>query len=217
MGSKSVAPTSADAKAILEQISDRYGGICAQMMWADEEIAAARARHPEHQDLLWHSFPLLRAYDRRLEMEALYRAHCRELLRRVVAGQSTCEGTAAEVLAVMVEISLRAPLNMAGHGLYLRMWKAAGLPVEHMGDNDGHYEAIAAHEIDEAEAEARRKLAVPERVLTPDEFKRDGHHTSNGGPCKVAASTVEPEAAIHRRRSRRQPRSVGVDFVGTLF
>jgi hypothetical protein len=56
-----------------------------RMVSAEEEIEAARARHPQHADRLYHSFSLLQPITGldRMRTEFVYRSHCRELLDRV--------------------------------------------------------------------------------------------------------------------------------------
>lgn len=130
---------------------------------ADEEIARAQREHPEHADRLWHSCKLMRPTHPLLYREQLHRAHVRELLARVVAGGDTRPGTAAECLIACCQTSLQAPLNTAAHGLYLRMWRLAGLPEI---DPDGeHYEARYGPSIDELDHLARGRLRVPSRQL----------------------------------------------------
>ncbi|MFE7723280.1 hypothetical protein ACFU44_30090 [Nocardia rhizosphaerihabitans] len=139
----------------------------AQQDWADDEITRAQERHPDVADVLYHGFSLLTATHERMSTEFVYRAHARELLERVAAGQSTKPATAVEVALSLMQISLATPLNTTAFGLYLRMWRQAGLPDVGgtVTDVDDHYEAIAARGIDELESIARRKLAEPDRVL----------------------------------------------------
>jgi hypothetical protein len=100
-----------------------------------------------------------------MRTEMVYRAHCREILARVVACEDTRPGTAAECCCACCETSQVAPLNLAGVGLYLRMWKAAGFPeIDTRGE---HYEAITRDAIDAYEQSIRKNLAVDSRQL-PD-------------------------------------------------
>ncbi len=150
------------------------------MTWADEEIDKARDENPEHSDRLFHSFLLLSPNIalERMASEYVFRLHCRELLGRVVAGTDTRPGTAAEVCCAMRDTSLRVSLNSVGAGLLLRMWEAAaGFPD--LGDFTAartHHEALHKSLIDEAEAGARSKLAVKDRVLGTIEC--EGVHNS---------------------------------------
>jgi hypothetical protein len=96
--------------------------------------------------------------------EMVYRAHCREILDRVAAGDDTRPGTAAEVCCVMLETSLRTPIRSEAAGLYLRMWHAAGFPsVVDFTEASHHHEALEPSRIDDAEQVARRQLAMPDR------------------------------------------------------
>jgi hypothetical protein len=136
-----------------------------QMEWAEDEIETAVREHPDHADRVWHSFALLTPTHALMSTEMVYRAHCREILARVVAGEDTRPGTAAECCCACCETSQVAPLSPAGFGLYLRMWKAAGFPeIDTRGEN---YVAITGDAIDAHEQSIRKKLAVDSRQL-PD-------------------------------------------------
>ncbi|UUV32155.1 hypothetical protein NQK81_01520 [Amycolatopsis roodepoortensis] len=135
---------------------------------AEDEIVQARSRHPLHNDLLHHSFSLLAPNFalERMRFEIVYRAHCRELLDRVAAGEDTRPGTAAEVCCAMYNTSLLSPLTSAATGLYIRMWQRAGLPeLEELTEAGRHHEALEKSVIDDHETFARRKLAMPDRRL----------------------------------------------------
>jgi hypothetical protein len=85
----------------------------------EEEIAAAKARHPLLAAQLHDGFrelcppPVLRDAG-----ERLYRAYCREMLTRIVAGSPPGAATTAELLAVLQAMSLAAPLERAATVLY---------------------------------------------------------------------------------------------------
>lgn len=159
-----------------------------QAEWAEDEIDQAQQRHPDVADVLFHGFSLLAATHQRMSTKFVYRAHARELLERVAAGQSTKPGTAVEVALLLMQISLATPLNTTAFGLYLRMWRQAGLPDlgEPVKGFDEHYEAIAASGIDEFEALARRRLAVPDRVLALSTC--DGRHHGEPVACRLACA-----------------------------
>ncbi|MEU4418468.1 hypothetical protein [Nocardia salmonicida] len=157
-----------------------------QQDWAEDEIRRAQQRHPDVADVLHHSFSLLTATHERMTTEFIYRAHARELIERVATGVSTKPGTSVEVVLLLMRASLVTPLNTTAFGLYLRMWRRAGLPdlggpIE---DLDGHYEAINASGIDDFEAIARRKLAKPSRVLTL--VACEGRHLGEPADCRFA-------------------------------
>ena len=144
------------------------GGLFECMDWAEEEIAAARARFPRAADLLFHSFTLLRPGTNltRSGTEFVYRSHCRELLDRVARGHDTRTATAAEICCVLGTVSHEAKLNSAAFGLYLRMWITAGFPLlPEFTEASTHHEALEHTTIDDYESFARSKLADPERVL----------------------------------------------------
>ncbi|MEV6361353.1 hypothetical protein [Nocardia asteroides] len=170
------------------EIMDTLTTTFAQMEWAEDEISQAQLRHPDIADLLYHSFSLLTATHERMTTEFVYRAHARELLERIAAGTSTKPGTSVEVVLSLMRVSMITPLNTPAFGLYLRMWRQAGLPelggpVE---DVDEHYEAIAATGIDEFENLVRRKLAVDDRVLA--RITCVGLHHGARVDCRLAAA-----------------------------
>jgi len=154
---------------------------------AEDEISKARSRHPLHKDLLHHSSSLLtpNLSLECMESELVYRAHCHEILDRVAAGEDTRPGTAAEVCCAMRNTSLLSPLTSAATGLYLRMWQRAGLPeLEDFADAGRHHEALEKSVIDDHEALARRKLAMPDRRL--GEITCRGLHDAVEVACRYA-------------------------------
>lgn len=172
----SPATTAADLDALLAHLDNVLGGrffrdlapSFKQWDWAAEEIQNAQKRHPQHADLLFHAFILLQPNDEldRMRFELVYRAHCRELLDRVAAGEDTRPGTAAEICCALLETSQLAPLKSAAAGLYMRMWQAAGLPeIPDLPEASHHYEALEKSTIDDHERFARRKLTVADRRL----------------------------------------------------
>jgi hypothetical protein len=126
------------------------------MTWAEDEIDAATRRHPA----VAPAMP-------RMRTEVLYRAHCRELLDRVAAGEDTRPGTAAECCLALSETSLQVPLRTSAVGLYARMWRLAGLPPAPLTEGSEHYEALDGELIDDNEAWLRHKLRQDWRVLAP--------------------------------------------------
>jgi len=134
-----------------------------RMEWAEEEIDTAGREHPDAADLTWHSFHMLVPTHELMSTEMVYRAHCREILARVVAGEDTRPGTAAECCCVCCETSQVGPLHTAGVGLYLRMWRAAGFPE--IDERSVHYEALSGGAIDEYERTLRHRLRRADRHL----------------------------------------------------
>ena len=134
-----------------------------RMEWAEEEIDTAGREHPDAADLIWHSFHMLVPTHDLMSTEMVYRAHCREILARVVAAEDTRPGTAAECCCVCCETSQVGPLHNAGVGLYLRMWCAAGFPE--IDERSIHYEALSGGAIDEYERTLRDRLRREDRHL----------------------------------------------------
>jgi hypothetical protein len=81
-----------------------------RMEWAEQEIAAAQARHPQQAGRIWHSFSLFQPNPGlgRMTSEMVYRSHCREILDRVAAGEDTRPGTAAEGCCALRNMSLQS-------------------------------------------------------------------------------------------------------------
>jgi hypothetical protein len=154
--------------ATVQDVLGELKGVFASMEWAEEEIRAARRRHPAAADAMYHSFSLLTPQSGldRMATEFVFRSHCRELLNRVARGEDTRPGTAAEVCCAMMQTSMLAPLRSSAAGLYMRMWTAAGFPeIEGFAPDLAHHEALEKTVIDEHEALVRRKVAVADRRL----------------------------------------------------
>ncbi len=151
--------------SIIDDLRQELDSAFRTIAWAEEEIEAAQRRHPDAADPIWHSFGLLRPTLELMRTEPVYRSHCRELLDRIVAGEDTRPGTAAECCIALSETSLRVPLSTSAAGLYARMWTLAQLPPVELTDASEHYEALAGALIDEHEAWLRNKLRQPWRVL----------------------------------------------------
>jgi len=142
---------------------------------AEEEIAAAIQRYPQQAVALWDQFKMLSpsAALSRLTSQ-VYRAHCRELLERVAAGEDTRPATLAEILVTVSDESLAYAFNALGVGVYAHCWRAvwAGAPNPIADDQLAEMEAAARSQYgrDEIAAEIaalRRKLAEPARRLRP--------------------------------------------------
>lgn len=91
---------------------------------AEDEIAKAKGRYPaETHQKIWAAFRQLQPRAHALAArEKLYRAHCRELIHRVVRGEDLRPGTKAEALLVLIETSLVGPLNEPGFALYSKLF-----------------------------------------------------------------------------------------------
>lgn len=161
-----------------------------QMRWAEDEIDKALRRHPDAADVIWHSFKLLQPTHELMRTEFVMRAHCRELLDRTAFGEDTRTGTAAEVVLMISDTSKIAPLNTTVYGLAGRMWTKAGFDGvgNPFADTSLHYEAIRASEIDDLEAEARRKLSVADRTVGHVECT--GSHHGEPVVCRFAPAEV---------------------------
>jgi hypothetical protein len=123
------APTNTDSgvAALAATLMDELADAFAVMDWAEDEIARAIRRHPDHADALYHSFGLIRPRDIGPGMgsEFVFRSHAAELLDRIAASADTRPATAAELCLVCCEASLRTPLHGPTAGVYFRMWLRA--------------------------------------------------------------------------------------------
>lgn len=185
--------TQPNAADILRDLEDDLSTILERVQWAEDEIARAQARHPEHADTLFHSFTLLRsAASERMSVEAVYRAHAREILERIAAGEDTRPGTAVEVVIGLLAAASTAPLSHEGFGLCARLWITAGLP-EHddFTTRLDHIEALHADRIDTEEAAARR--ACRDDTRKPGPIECDGWHHGARVTCQHQPAT--PAAA----------------------
>ncbi|MCK3771239.1 hypothetical protein MZK47_16355 [Microbacterium aerolatum] len=181
--------TTTTAAEILAGFEQSFGGIFERMSWAEDEIAQAQARHPEQADTLFHSFSLLSGGEAsaRMSVEAVYRAHAREILEWVAAGEDTRPGTAVEVVIGLLAAAERAPLSHEGFGLCARLWIAAGLPDhDEFADKLDHIEALHAARLDAEEADARRACRDDARKL--GRIECDGWHHGAQVPCSYIAA-----------------------------
>lgn len=177
----------ATAAEILQQLNDRLSAVFDRIGWAEDEIAQAQARHPERTDALYHSFSLLSGGEAapRMSVEAVYRAHAREILERVADGADTRPGTAVEVVIGLLAAAERAPLSHEGFSLCARLWVGAGLPESDSFTNKlDHLEALHATRMDSDEADARRACRDDARKLGP--VQCDGWHHGVQRECAYA-------------------------------
>ena len=135
---------------------------------AEEEIHRAIEEHPERREEVWASFLLMQP---RFPMpELAYRAHCRELLARVLerrTGKLLEEGTDAEIVVACSESSKIAPFNAVGGLLYWRTFRrlfpAEAEKVRAAGGGDEPFPTSRwlEEEADALERGLRRKQSGP--------------------------------------------------------
>lgn len=152
-----------------------FDDVFERITWAEEEISKAMARHGEQPPPegkrgtgpIWNAFRLLRSTHQRLGAERLYRAHCHELLDRVAKGEDTRPATDAEIIVILQEAALAAPLNEGAVCLFFRlalrsipeMARALGSEIDMTA-----YESIHGRKADEYEVETRYKGAQDWRI-----------------------------------------------------
>lgn len=138
------------------------------MEWAEEEIEKAQTRHREQgRGPIWHSFSLLESTHEKLRREALYRAHCREILERVARSEDTRPGTDAEMIVVLHESSLVGPLKSAAACLYFRLISRSMPELARVVTPEvdvAAYEKLHGRVADDYEADLRRKLQQDTQV-----------------------------------------------------
>lgn len=93
-----------------------------QMAIAELEIKRYTARFQGNRVDIQRAFVQLRWILNTPVPEGVYRSHVRELLTRVVNDQSLMRGTKAEVLMLLSETSLVAPLGPRRAALYLMLF-----------------------------------------------------------------------------------------------
>ena len=128
---------------------------------AEEEIAVAQktVRSKRGKKALWESFWSLRPSSLLGGFsDDLYRVHCRELLERIVTGDSVDVPTDAEVMVALSEMSLRAPLSQDAAALYVTLFKK-GFPgkLPEVSTRDVHESYAGAMAL--VDNEIRRKLS----------------------------------------------------------
>jgi hypothetical protein len=125
---------------------------------AEDEIAVAKKAQPR-ATVLDRSFALLLPTQDIMNTDWLYRAHCRELLTRLVKGEDTRPGTDVEVIAAVASVTLKTPVVSAVAGLYERTFQRIS-PERYAQlfeeDWAAKYQHLYGPQIDEWEADTRR-------------------------------------------------------------
>jgi hypothetical protein len=201
------ADTSVDA--LIGTLRSDLAAAFTMIDWAEDEIARATYRHPDHADVLYHAFVLLRPRDLGPGMtsELVYRSHAAELLERVATGIDTRPATAAEMCLVCAHVSQRAPIHGAAAGLYFRMWQLAfphsPITVD-QAEQQVHYERLYGPQIDDLENELRGKTADPRRRLS--DVRCAGMHHGKRVVCRYTAASTPVAARVATTRQRRVTR-----------
>ncbi|MEO3852588.1 hypothetical protein ABGB09_34060 [Streptomyces sp. B8F3] len=140
----------------------RLNTLVESMKWAEDEIEKAQTRHHEQgPGPIWHSFKLLKPTHELLLREALYRSHCHEILERVARNEDTRPGTDAEMIVILHETSLAAPMKSGAVCLYFRLLDRS-VPelarVTHPAIDLAAYEEVHGRVADNYEADLRQRL-----------------------------------------------------------
>ncbi|WP_042422344.1 hypothetical protein [Streptacidiphilus anmyonensis] len=183
--------TTPTAQSICQALEET-ASLCAVFDWAEEEIEKAQHRHGETgRGPIWRAgFTLVRpTLDRTYSCEMLYRAHAAELLDRLAAGEDTRPGTTAEMIAVLLDSALKAPLAPSAFCLYVRLFirafpqTARSLFADTDALDPAAYESVHGARADEHEAELRRTLTRSSRTPTTA-----GHQVSDDEACEGGTS-----------------------------
>lgn len=146
--------TGGSAGAGLGRLLDRC---FAQMEWAEDEIKQAQERHPDAAAKLWETFLLIQGTHELMHTEFVYRAHARELLERVYAGEDCRRPTDVELVCGLSEASLHAPLRTAAVTLYMRLCaRLFSDKAAFEGLDEKAFEHVAGDGADELYSEAKR-------------------------------------------------------------
>jgi hypothetical protein len=117
-------PLAAFAAVGAESLGAALTDIFDLMQYAEEEIEAmAQARPEAAQRIRTEGFRYIAWHPGTQVTEAVYRAHARELLERLVEGLDLRPGTRAECLMAMSGASQRAPLNATATRLALDLFQ----------------------------------------------------------------------------------------------
>lgn len=107
---------------VLGPLLDTVQSAFDQMGIAEREMQAYTDQFPGCGDAINQTFVQLRWTLGTIAPEAVYTVHVRELLNRVVEGHSLQPGTKAEVLMLLSEGSLVAPLGAQSAALYVELF-----------------------------------------------------------------------------------------------
>ena len=107
----------------LGPFSDAVQSAFDQMAIAEQEMQAYTAQFPKCGGAIDQSFVQLRWTLGTIAPEAVYTVHVREVLMRVVEQRSLQLGTKAEVLMLLSEGSLVAPLGARSAALYVELFE----------------------------------------------------------------------------------------------
>lgn len=152
-------------------LSRVMAGVFASVEIAEEEIARARdGAEWDSDDPLWQSFKLMRPTHDLMTTEFVYRAHCRELLERVRAGEDTRPGTDAEISLLISDGSQRTPLHGDVVALQMRIFaRAYPEQAQEVFDDLSPYEHVHGQGADEWESKLRDKCRQGWRRLGADD------------------------------------------------
>lgn len=111
-----------DIGAILDDVRRQTIDIFGSIDSAEAEIKVAMRRNPDVSDLLFGTFLSLRPLIPFCS-DKLYRAHCQELLARVVAQADLAQPTKAEMLELLQRVSAFIPFHSHAGALYRRVFE----------------------------------------------------------------------------------------------
>ena len=128
-------------QALLEHLGAPLAGVIERafdyIRLAESEIDDFKEKFPAQAEELHATFRYLAWQLDVAAPELVYRHHARELLQRVVDGDSLCLGTQAEALMMLHATSLRSPLKTEAVTLQLRLFRAVYGDTARVVDYDG--------------------------------------------------------------------------------
>jgi len=124
--------------------------------------------------------------------EQVYRAHCREVAARHVAGECLEPGTGAEVLCALLDAALRAPLNTEAMALADHLWPLVmGEPLPGHAARESWPGQVA-----EDLAVARKKIAAARRSTGGDRMTQRAEVIQAAREFIAASCGQEPDEAL---------------------
>lgn len=135
----------------------------ARMRIAEEEIDAAKKRWPRRRAAIHDAFRFLCASHLGRFSDEVYRAHAREIIGRVMRSEPLEPGTDAEILVMLSEQSLVAPLaSDYAHAMSVVFHRVFPNADPERYERAGHESYRGA--LDEILTDCRRKAARPRAI-----------------------------------------------------
>jgi hypothetical protein len=152
-------------EALGEDLAQCLRSTFEQITVAEELLSEAKQQHPESAALLDRQFVKLRWWIPEAVRDVVYRDHVRELLLRVVKGESLQPGTRAEVLTLLCSVAKRNGLSRQTGALF--GWLFGQVAQMRLPAAQRMAEKQTDAERDQLLAELRQQLVADWRELRP--------------------------------------------------